>query len=822
MASFLVDSLTDADATALAAHVGETGATWTMHPSATDQCYFFNNRVYSFSSLGLAYASGVPASADYSVAAVVRAVSQNGQTGPAARVSTSALTCYFAFYNVSTGGFELWKVVAGSFAQLGATYTATFANGDDATLEVVCLGNQISLKVGGTTRVGPVTDSSISAKGKAGLWFITQVSSLTGFHVASVQADDLGASISAVVTEQNLPSNHLGNITVHVVGTGTTFTTSTTWTASGLAGWSVASKTHVDGTHYTVVLTPPTAATPPAGPTGSLTLTEGVTGTVAATTTVGTPILSLSPSSGAPAATPTVTLTGSKTLWSSETAAGLFTLAGGTGASISTPTVTTNTAATATLTVGSATGTLTVTDTSTGATASFTATSGPATIPVTDANFYFDPLFTYCDGVGALGTNNIRAGSTYAQANTTPWRCRAGFSGTSAALVVDVSPLTAASCPANQYPVISWSVDGGPWHVRYQLQSTDTSIVLATGLTSGNHTVEVSFEYHWTNPTNNGSDVWLTPSNVLRITGLVVDAGATSVTLTGDLAPRADATIVDTDSTGEANYDDTGYATGYSRTTVTALTCRGLLSELVSRAFRGTGYTATFQNTPGSIARFGLFFNGASALVAGLFPKTVKRVIINQGRNDGSPASGDVKTLMESYRAACGSGTWIHVVIPFAGTGRTNISGGYSSYTAAHPSDARVGLIDLATDGYFGAASKLTLEGTHPDTYGASELAVRLVAAIRLIEDAAGGGTYDDPGTSNVKIGVGYVFNSIPQVGTYDGSDRWSDPGISHVEQATAYKANSTSNNRVGTLENPSDATIAAAIWVYANRTLTG
>lgn len=193
------------------------------------------------------------------------------------------------------------------------------------------------------------------------------------------------ASPTAVITEQNLPANHAGNITVHAVGTGTSWTSSTTWTPSGVSGWTIASKTQVDGTHYTIVLTPPTAATPPTGATGTLTLTEGVTGSAAATTTVGTPTLGISPTSGTTGTTPTLTMTGANTIWQSETAAGLFTVSGGTGASLATPTVTNDTAATDVLTVGSGSGTLTINDTSTGATASFTAsppsppTSGTAT-----------------------------------------------------------------------------------------------------------------------------------------------------------------------------------------------------------------------------------------------------------------------------------------------------------------------------------------------------------------------------------------------------------------------------------------------------------
>ncbi len=80
-----------------------------------------------------------------------------------------------------------------------------------------------------------------------------------------------------------------------------------------------------------------------------------------------------------------------------------------------------------------------------------------------------------------------------------------------------------------------------------------------------------------------------------------------------------------------------------------------------------------------------------------------------------------------------------------------------------------------------------------------------------------------DPGIANVRLNTGYTIAgvsltgnvTVPTVGnvktaqtydtllsltgTYDGSDRWTDPGVANVLSGTAYKANSTSNNRTGT-----------------------
>lgn len=58
-------------------------------------------------------------------------------------------------------------------------------------------------------------------------------------------------------------------------------------------------------------------------------------------------------------------------------------------------------------------------------------------------------------------------------------------------------------------------------------------------------------------------------------------------------------------------------------------------------------------------------------------------------------------------------------------------------------------------------------------------------------------GTVRVPGIANVKVGFAYDANDA-LTGTYDGSDRWTDPGDNNVREAIAYKANSTTNNKTG------------------------
>jgi hypothetical protein len=104
-----------------------------------------------------------------------------------------------------------------------------------------------------------------------------------------------------------------------------------------------------------------------------LNIAETVTGAAYVSIGVVVPSFSIDVGRGNLNSIQTLSLTGTNTLWNQEAPAGLFTVTGGTGSNIGTPSVTTNTAGTVALTVGTLAGTLTITDTSTGKTATFAA-----------------------------------------------------------------------------------------------------------------------------------------------------------------------------------------------------------------------------------------------------------------------------------------------------------------------------------------------------------------------------------------------------------------------------------------------------------------
>jgi hypothetical protein len=226
---------------------------------------------------------------------------------------------------------------------------------------------------------GSLAEFTLDNTARSSNWIAARynnVSSPPTFWLGTFDLTSGGGGGTFSIAPAVIPNGHAGNITLTLAGSGTSWGGTTVVTASGVANVSCGAVTVTSTTAATV------ACTTGAG-TGTLTLTESVTGTATAQTAVSVPSLSLNLTRGTLNSVQTLTLTGSNTVWSQETAAGLFTVSGGTGASIGTPTITTNTAGTVALTVGTAAGTLTITDASTGKTATFAAgASGGGTCAV--------------------------------------------------------------------------------------------------------------------------------------------------------------------------------------------------------------------------------------------------------------------------------------------------------------------------------------------------------------------------------------------------------------------------------------------------------
>jgi hypothetical protein len=310
----------------------------------------------------------------------------NGADGPAFTIGSNTSTLYHLLMaNTDTSGTP---TPAGEWFAGQETYLAVIPAALTAT-QMAQIAAGISPSIFGPAAFYKCTDGSG-----------TTVTDFSGngnnaILVGGVTwSTDIPAVLGIAVSPTAIPANHSGNITLTLTRQVSGFVNGTTvLTPSGVSGVTKVSQSISSGTSATVVVT--TSAG-----TGTLTITESVTGSNTAALLVETATLLVSPSGALPGSVLSVTITGTNTVWTQETASTLFSVTGGTGSSLASTTVLTDTAATATLTVGTADAVLTITDASTGAQASFIV--GPI--------FYIRA--DNVDGMGSLPSNDP---------NTTTW-----------------------------------------------------------------------------------------------------------------------------------------------------------------------------------------------------------------------------------------------------------------------------------------------------------------------------------------------------------------------------------------------------------------
>ncbi len=193
-ADFVTDTFTEAGGSAVpfASHTGELGATWTVHPDAaytgTANVDAVTDRVYPANTVTAYYASGSPPSADYYVQGdiyVASIVSNN--TAICGRMDTTANTMYLIRLNNGTS-WELRKIITGTATTLRTSTNQLPTTGNSATVRLVMNGSTISGFINGVEELTAITDTDISAAGKAGIRFATGSDAITGFHVDNFSA----------------------------------------------------------------------------------------------------------------------------------------------------------------------------------------------------------------------------------------------------------------------------------------------------------------------------------------------------------------------------------------------------------------------------------------------------------------------------------------------------------------------------------------------------------------------------------------------------------------------------------------------------------
>lgn len=210
MSIFVSDSFTETSDVTVNNHTGETGATWTSHPSYTSNLVTVDaatDRIYPTGDPQCFYASGIPPSADYYVKVDVFAHTNTATNiGPALRIDTSANTMYLVRYRDGID-WQLRKLVTGTASTLGTPSTNQLIGlGAFKTVKLVASGTSLSVYVNDVLEIGPVTDSDISAAGRAGFRSAGGVTSTTGFHLDNLEAGDL---VVATGISVNFPKRSL-------------------------------------------------------------------------------------------------------------------------------------------------------------------------------------------------------------------------------------------------------------------------------------------------------------------------------------------------------------------------------------------------------------------------------------------------------------------------------------------------------------------------------------------------------------------------------------------------------------------------------------
>lgn len=202
MATFLNDTLTDTNGVLLTAHTGETGATWAKETGQTGVFTVQTNRIYCSTTNACYYSSGVPVHPDYEVTGTVEIITAaNNEVGIVGRAATGAVTHYWASLKRVSSGGGTWSLNLNSYVNGTANSLGTYACGaltGTHTIKLRMVGNQISVYLDGTLRIGPVTDTAVTAAGRAGVRAITAVTTTTGFHIADISAAEVIGKVDTV------------------------------------------------------------------------------------------------------------------------------------------------------------------------------------------------------------------------------------------------------------------------------------------------------------------------------------------------------------------------------------------------------------------------------------------------------------------------------------------------------------------------------------------------------------------------------------------------------------------------------------------------
>jgi hypothetical protein len=187
------DNFTGTAATTLTSHTGTVATPWST-PAGTDPVLSDANRLRrTAAGWALSYSSITMTSADYSVQAdlVVKSLVAGDALGVAGRLDPATTSYYSARYRTSDNTWRIFKTVGGTDTSLSSA-AATLTPGTTYRVRLDLVGSALTLSVNGVSTV-TATDSSITAKGYAGLQLGTSGTSATVTDTTGLHADNFRA-----------------------------------------------------------------------------------------------------------------------------------------------------------------------------------------------------------------------------------------------------------------------------------------------------------------------------------------------------------------------------------------------------------------------------------------------------------------------------------------------------------------------------------------------------------------------------------------------------------------------------------------------------
>lgn len=625
------------------------------------------------------------------------------------------------FYPIiaGSGSATAYKYVAGVLTSLGSLGSWTYTAGHRYQLDATCVGTSHPVlsavitdldAMGGPAVVatGSQTDlsDSFTTAGKMGIG-VNGAGSTYYFSRAATykrQSVALGTTI--------IGKNSTGNV-INLTGENTAWNSTTptfTLTNTGGTTASITAQNIIDNTHATVTVSGGTVA-------GTANIGDPSTG-ASAPVTISSQTITLSTVNGNINTSYSFTITGLFTTWTPGSTT-VMSISGG-AASITSQSATDATHVSITIATGGTAVPLTLTDTTSGATATFTVLQA---VLVNDANFYTSPY------------NWFKSGSSYVQTNCTGAYCQLRFSGTAVKTTFDVTPMTSNSVSAGNYPIIRYSIDNGAW-TSLTLTSATAQVTMATGLTAGNHRLDIQV----TNTSYN-VDRWNVPQSVVKITQFVIDGGSSS------LAPvtKGRNILLFGDSLGEGSGAITSGVTDQQYSYLVQL-ARARGADYGNCSFSGGGWLFTSSSTTNpplynvstpSNSKWDKYWAGQTRLVGGLLSPAPDEIWISIGTNDAKNSTDlttAVSPLLTDLRTAAPNAQ-ITVVIPFGQYASSQITSGFNSYQSTR--DFRCYLLDPGTalQASLTAAggTQDSLDGTHANAAGYALMAATLAKLFQQI-----------------------------------------------------------------------------------------